>query len=768
VTRPQPAGGEQLGETCPPRVAVVVPTFNGERYLDEQLSSIARQTRPPDEVLVGDDASSDGTVRVARDFASRVAASGSKMTVRVLPSETNQGLAANLARLVRATEADVVFFSDQDDVWRPRKIETMLESFDAEGRVELVVSDSQPFDSSTGAPAGRTLWRTALGDRPASATLLALGRRGFVAGHDLAAQRTALLECMWPESGVLADYWLALVSAARGTLVLVDEPLVDYRQHGGNFVGSGGRHGWRKNVADWSVTAGTLENVLEWLRAHGQPVPAGDLDLLARRAAFLRRRVAYLSLPLAHPLTPLALMATPWGYRRFAHGAHSFAGDLLAMVDRRERLASRRRPAGRAAGPAADETRVPLRLGVYADLSYVRDADGISSSTPFVAWLSELAASADELVLFGRLRPGQGREQFALEERDNQRFVALPYYERLHHLGAVARAARRSLRAFAAELDRLDAVLLFGPHPLSELFGARARLAGVPVVVGAREELAAYVSRRAPGWAVPAARPVALLLEVLHRSVGSPGGAVVVGGPLARRYSGRRRPVLATGVSLLRRAEVPFLDDVLARPWPGSRTVVSVGRLDPEKNPLLLVDVAERLRPLGWTVEVAGTGRLGGEMRRAVAERDLSEVVRLHGRLTRSQLFELYGRATVLLHVSHTEGRPQVLYEAAALGLPIVATAVGGVPEALDDGGRGLLVPPDDVGAIVDALDRLDDEASRRALVEAAWRWARDDTGEAQAARVVAFVRDAVARARQAERPVSAPGAGRPSGASVR
>ena len=84
-----------------------------------------------------------------------------------------------------------------------------------------------------------------------------------------------------------------------------------------------------------------------------------------------------------------------------------------------------------------------------------------------------------------------------------------------------------------------------------------------------------------------------------------------------------------------------------------------------------------------------------------------------------------------------------MLYEAAAAGLPIVATAVGGVAAALGNGTRGMLVPPGNVGAIVGAIASLDGDAPRReAMVREAWEWAAADTMDVQIPRVVKFIKD--------------------------
>ncbi|MDA8037641.1 MAG: glycosyltransferase [Actinomycetota bacterium] len=738
----RPATGDRTASRQRLTVAVCLPTYNGERFLQEQLDSIAEQRAVPDELLVSDDHSTDSTVEIVKAFAR-----SAPMKVRLSVNETNLGLAPNTARLVRSAESDVLFFADQDDIWKPDKVEKMLVPF-ADPRIEAVVSDSQPFDSDSGAPIGGSLWRTALRGIQPTPSLAVLAWRVFASGHNLAARRSALLDALWPDgSDIWPDYWLTLVFAARGTIALVDDALVLYRQHCGNAIGMRGRRSWQHNVVNWSKTANTLEDVQLFLCEMGVDLRASDASLMTRRARFMRQRVEFLRHPRRNVATPFQLFCSADGYGLFANGWRSFVGDLLALVDRPglgvSAISTPR--GGRQGGPSAR-----LRLGVYADLSYRRDEHGVSSSSAFIAWLAQLAEEVDELVLFGRLSPESARAQFPLPERANICFVPLPFYENLHQISEVARTTVEALHIFRSELAGLDAVLLFGPHPLSDLFGLRARLSRVPAIVGVREDLREYLFHRTDGWKQRVARPLAGVLEGFHKAVSFRTAAIVVGDDMSARYTSPFRAVLTTGISLLKPGDVVPLEEAVHRPWPGSHVIAEVGRLDPEKNSMMLIDLGEELRKLGpWRLEVAGTGRLADRMQFEIERRGLSDVVQLRGRIDRRALSELYRRACVFVHVSYTEGQPQVLYEAAAAGLPIIATSVGGVATALGHGERGILVPPADVGAFVSALRTLDgDPAMRQKMVEAAWHWAAEDTCDVQVARVVRFIVDVVASCR--------------------
>ena len=117
------------------RVSVAMATFNGETYLPEMLDSLASQTRPPDELVVRDDGSTDRSLDVVHDFASRA-----PFPVRVVPGGDRLGYAQNFVAASRACTGDLLFFADQDDSWRPEKLETVARTV-SRGEVVAVFHD---------------------------------------------------------------------------------------------------------------------------------------------------------------------------------------------------------------------------------------------------------------------------------------------------------------------------------------------------------------------------------------------------------------------------------------------------------------------------------------------------------------------------------------------------------------------------------------------------------------------------------------------------
>jgi glycosyltransferase involved in cell wall biosynthesis len=213
---------------------------------------------------------------------------------------------------------------------------------------------------------------------------------------------------------------------------------------------------------------------------------------------------------------------------------------------------------------------------------------------------------------------------------------------------------------------------------------------------------------------------------------------VVVGPDLARKYR-RARRLLPINVSLIRDS------DIAARPsradYGGELRALSVGRIEAEKNPLMLADVLDRLGPESrWRLTVCGEGMLLDRLERRLAQLGVSDRVVLAGYVPIDDgLLDLYRNSHALLHVSLTEGVPQVLFEAFAAGLPVVATAVGGVAEASGD--AALLIPPGDPRAAAEGLERVAADAGlRERLVRAGFERAREVTLEAECERLARFL----------------------------
>lgn len=378
-----------------------------------------------------------------------------------------------------------------------------------------------------------------------------------------------------------------------------------------------------------------------------------------------------------------------------------------------------------------------MRVAVYTDFQYHEANGDVSGEHAFTLFFVALAARLERVVLLGRLDPGSGRGRYPLGER--LEFVPLPFYESLTHGAQFIRGIFVSLARFWRVLGQVECVWLLGPHPLQLGFAAMAALRGRRVVLGVRQDFPRYVASRHPER--PAFRLAAFLLERAWRTLALVCGVVVVGPELADRYR-RSKRLLQITASLVSERDIVEPSRALRRRHDPTFTVLSVGRLETEKNPLILADVLARLRSGGdpWRLAVCGEGPLSSDLHARITELGLDSDADLLGYVPNGPaLMSQYRAADVFLHASWTEGLPQVLFEAFAAALPVVATDVGGVREAVGD--AVVLVPPGDPSSAASAIAAVAaDPASRRRLVEAGHRHVRARTIDAEADRVAAFL----------------------------
>jgi len=286
-------GEGDLGDRV--EVEVLLATFNGARFLREQIESILAQDYEAVRLLACDDGSHDGTVEILAEYAEK-----HPDRFRVLTDDEPSGSAkANFLRLMQAATADYVCFADQDDVWLPGKVRRSIEVMKAleeeHGRATplLVFSDLRVVDDQL-KTIHHSMWKQMEIAPESAARLERLIGRSVVTGCTATINRSLLeLARQMPEEATLHDRWIGLLAAAMGKTAFLREQTVLYRQHGSNVIGA--------TAPDNSVT-GTIvraqhdagrraerrrceQEAEALLRLHGAEMPKRQSDLLR---AYLR------------------------------------------------------------------------------------------------------------------------------------------------------------------------------------------------------------------------------------------------------------------------------------------------------------------------------------------------------------------------------------------------------------------------------------------------------------------------------------------------
>jgi glycosyltransferase involved in cell wall biosynthesis len=220
-------------------ISIALATYNGESYIGEQLDSIARQTRLPDELVISDDVSTDSTLDIVNEFARRVT-----FPVKVSINQERLGATRNFEIAIRACSGDIIFLCDQDDVWYPDKIARIEECFKNNVNVDAIFTDADVVDQNLNLLEG-SLWRRLKISRQELAGVAAHGgafkvllARNLATGATMAFRAKCRQNIVPIPKEWVHDYWIALIISISSNLIAFPTSLIAYRQHSSNQIGA--------------------------------------------------------------------------------------------------------------------------------------------------------------------------------------------------------------------------------------------------------------------------------------------------------------------------------------------------------------------------------------------------------------------------------------------------------------------------------------------------------------------------------------------------
>ena len=212
--------------------SVALCTYNGAKYIEEQILSILNQTMPVDEIVVCDDGSTDETLQIINRIKEK-----SLVEIHVFCNDTTLGVCANFQKAVDLCRGDVIFLSDQDDVWYPHKVKSIVEWFERHADKSVVFTNAELINGE-----GELATEDMLFDRVGFSKKY---RDYFDAGCELAVfyycnHATGATMAIkgrkdffpYCSNRILHDEVIALTAVLEGALGYIDEPLIQYRLHG--------------------------------------------------------------------------------------------------------------------------------------------------------------------------------------------------------------------------------------------------------------------------------------------------------------------------------------------------------------------------------------------------------------------------------------------------------------------------------------------------------------------------------------------------------
>ena len=204
------------------KISIAMATYNGAKYLPAQLDSFLAQTRLPDELIITDDGSTDDTLDIIKRFAETA-----PFPVIYSQNEQNLGFAGNFNVALQKTTGDVVFLSDQDDVWFQEKLSVITNVFERNRDVMVVINDAKIVDGAL-----NDTGLTKLGQ----VRSLGLPDTSFVTGC-CSALRSRFLSALQPlpDHGLFVhDTWLHALANRLEVRILLETPMQQYRRHASN------------------------------------------------------------------------------------------------------------------------------------------------------------------------------------------------------------------------------------------------------------------------------------------------------------------------------------------------------------------------------------------------------------------------------------------------------------------------------------------------------------------------------------------------------
>ena len=342
-------------------ISVAIASYNGEKYIEEQLLSICDQTLRPDEIIVSDDGSKDATVEIVRRFSTRPEVQG--IRIIILQDNPRHGYGGNFEWALMHSSGDYIFLCDQDDVWVPEKVEKVIEFFDAHPDADLVFHDAELIDkdgkhiSGPFAPLLEELGiKSRLGEAKIGVQFCEKACSApFINGMCMCITK-ALKERSIPFPLNRAhDHWLIFLATVSDSAFFLNQILAQYRLHGTNTCGSSAYRGsiidkvkkWKGKIKAGRVTFSDRYRMgramLMYLENHYTDRLTPDLQ----RALSTAKRIvdigekeidAAMSGKLSGSIKLMRLYVSDKRYRR--SGTHSFLYQLadILLHSKKERI----------------------------------------------------------------------------------------------------------------------------------------------------------------------------------------------------------------------------------------------------------------------------------------------------------------------------------------------------------------------------------------------------------------------------------------------
>ena len=207
-------------------ISICMATYNGERYIKEQLDSILCQLTESDEIIISDDGSTDSTVEIIKEY--------NDTRIKFYSNTNRKGVVSNFENAINKTSGDFIFLADQDDVWMPNKVEIMLMALE---NVDLCVCDCELINSD-----GNILYQSFFQLNHSKKGFLKNLIKNSYLGCCMAFKRNIFKYVLpFPSNIAMHDIWIGLCVELWGKSLFINKRLTKYRRHDKNISSTGNK-----------------------------------------------------------------------------------------------------------------------------------------------------------------------------------------------------------------------------------------------------------------------------------------------------------------------------------------------------------------------------------------------------------------------------------------------------------------------------------------------------------------------------------------------
>lgn len=285
------------------KISVCLCSYNGEKYIKEQLESIINQSVKVDEIIICDDGSQDNTISIAKEVLST-----SDILSKVVVNQINLGVTKNFEKALELSSGDIIFLSDQDDLWEYDKVMEHIEIYNNNQNINLVFSNAEVFNENGVMSA--TLWEqfNFAGKKKKvfnQSQLRSILMGWFVTGATLSVKKQFVIDQLPFNNCLLHDQILSFAAATTDSMYAISSSLTKYRKHKEQLVGTQNftttqalkcRVDFKKEVDMYMMLKQNVQNVgnrklienkIKWLNNRSKIVNSSSIFRLFRASIFL-------------------------------------------------------------------------------------------------------------------------------------------------------------------------------------------------------------------------------------------------------------------------------------------------------------------------------------------------------------------------------------------------------------------------------------------------------------------------------------------------